>query len=181
MPATIIALIAVLSLVPVFGVLLVRNEKAFRRGQRRTPASTRCAIFCYWIAVRMVGRPGLFQPDRLLVVGGLSLDLRQLSSRATGSPTRCRTSEQAVEASQPSRRQADRRQSDRRLIEFPKGASLYAPETLEMIADVHALVEKQAGVGNVWSLETLRRWLAEKADKSDVETLKEYVELLPPI
>src|SRR3982075_2016246 len=65
------------------------------------------------------------------------------------------------------------------LIELPKGASLYAPETLQTIADVHALVEKQKGVGNVWSLETLRRWLAEKAGSSDVATLKEYVSVLP--
>ena len=65
------------------------------------------------------------------------------------------------------------------LIEFPKGASLYAPETLQTIADVHAMVETQAGVGNVWSLETLRRWLAEKAGSSDVATLKEYVNLIP--
>ena len=65
------------------------------------------------------------------------------------------------------------------LIEFPKGASLYAPETLAVIAEVHSIVEKQAGVGNVWSLETLRRWLAEKAGRSDVAILKEYVDLLP--
>src|SRR5581483_11115037 len=39
--------------------------------------------------------------------------------------------------------------------------------------------EKQAGVGNVWSLETLRRWLAEKTGKSDVATLKEYVDVIP--
>src|SRR5438552_603429 len=37
----------------------------------------------------------------------------------------------------------------------------------------------QAGVGNVWSLETLRRWLAEKAGTSDVATLKEYVSVIP--
>ena len=36
------------------------------------------------------------------------------------------------------------------LIEFPKGASLYAPDTLKTIAEVHAMVEKSAGVGNVW-------------------------------
>src|SRR6202012_1591513 len=57
--------------------------------------------------------------------------------------------------------------------------SLYAPETLKTIADVHSLVETQAGVGNVWSLETLRRWLAEKVGSSDVATLQEYVNLLP--
>jgi uncharacterized protein len=66
------------------------------------------------------------------------------------------------------------------LIEFPDGVSLYAPETLATIADVHTAIENQAGVGNVWSLDTLRRWLAEKAGITDVETLKEYVNLLPP-
>ena len=39
--------------------------------------------------------------------------------------------------------------------------------------------KRQAGVGNVWSLETLRRWLAEKAGSSDVATLKEYVSVIP--
>jgi uncharacterized protein len=31
----------------------------------------------------------------------------------------------------------------------------------------------------VWSLETLRRWLAEKQHKTDVATLKQYVDILP--
>ena len=31
----------------------------------------------------------------------------------------------------------------------------------------------------MWSLETLRRWLAEKAHKTDVATLKQYVDVLP--
>ena len=52
-------------------------------------------------------------------------------------------------------------------------------ETLQVIAEVHAIVEKQAGVGNVWSIETLRRWIAEKAGKTDIASLKQYVELLP--
>ena len=65
------------------------------------------------------------------------------------------------------------------LIEFPKGADLYSPQTLKVIADVHATVETAAGVGNVWSLETLRRWLAEKAGSSDVNTLKQYVSVIP--
>ena len=51
---------------------------------------------------------------------------------------------------------------------------------LDTIAAVHSVIEKQAGVGNVWSVETLRRWLAEKAGRSDVAILKEYVDLLPP-
>jgi uncharacterized protein len=65
------------------------------------------------------------------------------------------------------------------MIEFPQGASLYAPETLQTIAEVHAIMERQPGIGSVWSLETLRRWLAQRTGKSDVATLKEYVDLLP--
>jgi predicted RND superfamily exporter protein len=65
------------------------------------------------------------------------------------------------------------------VIEFPQGKSLYDPETLATIARVHAIVELQPGVANVWSLETLRRWLAEKMGKSDVATLKQYVDILP--
>jgi len=65
------------------------------------------------------------------------------------------------------------------LIQFPKGVSLYAPQTIDTIAEVHQTLEDTAGVGNVWSLETLRRWLAAKLGKSDIATLKQYVDVLP--
>ncbi len=64
-------------------------------------------------------------------------------------------------------------------IKFPPGVSLYAPQTLDTIAEVHQALEDQAGVGNVWSVETLRRWLAQKLGKNDVGTLKEYNDALP--
>ena len=44
-----------------------------------------------------------------------------------------------------------------------------------------SIVEQQPGIGNVWSLETLRRWLAEKIGEHDVATLKQYVDLLPEL
>ena len=87
---------------------------------------------------------------------------------------------QAVEAIEPARRQAHRRQSDRRADRVPARAlASTTTETLATIAAVHSIVEKQAGVGNVWSLDSLRRWLAEKAGKADVATLKQYVDILP--
>jgi predicted RND superfamily exporter protein len=48
-----------------------------------------------------------------------------------------------------------------------------------VIARVHSIVESQAGVGNVWSVETLRRWLRDKAKVNDPEVLKNYVAVLP--
>ncbi|MET0709271.1 MAG: MMPL family transporter [Tardiphaga sp.] len=177
--ATIIALIAVLSLVPVFGVLLVRNEKAFAtKFQAADTGVTALRNFCYWIAVRMVGRPGLFSLISLVVVGGLAVAYANLEPRyrlADQVPDK----EQAVAASSRLDAKLTGANPIDVLIEFPKGQDLYSPETLATIADVHSLVEKSAGVGNVWSLETLRRWLAEKAGTNDVATLKEYVSVIP--
>jgi predicted RND superfamily exporter protein len=177
--ATIIALLAVLSLVPVFGVLFVRNEKTFAVKFQGADAGVQALRnFCYWIAVRMVGRPGLYSLIAVLVVGGLAVVYADLDPRyrlADQVPDK----QKAVEASGRLDAKLTGANPIDVLIEFPKGASLYAPETLQTIADVHSLVEKQAGVGNVWSLETLRRWLAEKAGSSDVATLKEYVSVIP--
>lgn len=177
--ATIIALVAVLSLVPVFGVLLVRNEKIFAAKFQTADAGVQALrAFCYWIAVRMVGRPGLFSLISLVVVVGLGIVYANLEPRyrlADQVPDK----EQAVAASGRLDAKLTGANPIDVLIEFPKGADLYSPDTLATIAEVHAMVEKQAGVGNVWSLETLRRWLAEKAGSSDVATLKEYVSVIP--
>src|SRR5712672_2561913 len=177
--ATIIALLAVLSLVPAFGVLLVRNEKVLAVKFRGADAGVQMLRnFCYWIAVRMVSRPGLFSLIAVLLVGGLAVVYANLEPRyrlADQVPDK----RQAVAASGRLDAKLTGANPIDVLIEFPKGASLYAPDTLKVIAEVHAMVETQAGVGNVWSLETLRRWLAQKAGSSDVATLKEYVSVIP--
>jgi predicted RND superfamily exporter protein len=177
--ATVIALVAVLTLVPVLGVLLVRGEVKFAARIKATDTGVNALRrFCAWIAVRMVSRPGLYSLISLLFVGGLAVIYSQLEPRyrlADQVPDR----QQAVEASSRLDAKLTGANPIDVLVEFPKGASLYAPETLATIADVHAAVEQQAGVGNVWSLETLRRWLAEKAGVTDVATLKQYVDVLP--
>lgn len=65
------------------------------------------------------------------------------------------------------------------MIEWRDDRSLYANEVLQVISKAHAIVEKQAGVGNVWSVESLRRWLAEEAGDPSIATLKKYVGMLP--
>jgi predicted RND superfamily exporter protein len=177
--ATIIALVTVLSLVPVFGVLFVRNEKVFAVKFQSADAGVQALRnFCYWIAVRMVGRPGLFSLIALLFVASLGVIYANLQPRyrlADQVPDK----RQAVAASNRLDAKLTGANPVNVLIQLPKGETLYSPETLQTIADVHATVEKAAGVGNVWSLETLRRWLAEKAGSDDVATLKEYVGVIP--
>jgi predicted RND superfamily exporter protein len=177
--ATLIAMFAVLMLVPLLGVLLVRKESMFVAEVKGADTAVDVLRrFCAWIAARMVNRPGLYSLLGVLIVGGLGLIYANLEPRyrlADQVPDR----EQAVAASHRLDAKLNGANPIDVLIEFPKGTSLYAPETLATIAEVHATVEKQPGIANVWSLETLQRWLAERVGKSDVATLKQYVDILP--
>jgi predicted RND superfamily exporter protein len=177
--ATLIAMFAVLMLVPLLGVLLLRNESVFAAEVKAADTAVDVLRrFCAWIAAKMVSHPGLYSLLALFVVGGLGLIYANLEPRyrlADQVPDR----EQAVAASHRLDAKLSGANPIDVLIEFPEGKSLYDPETLETIAEVHASLEKQPGIANVWSLETLRRWLAEKAGKSDVTTLKQYVDILP--
>ena len=178
--AVAVALVAVLMGVPLLGVLLIRNEAAFVAAVRdMDTALDWLRRLCSWIAIRMVARPGLYSLISLIVVILLSIGYSQLQPRyrlADQVPDRQR----AVEASNRLDVKLTGANPFDVYIQFPKGASLYDPTTLNVIADVHALLERQTGIGNVWSLDTLRRWLADKLKKSDVETLRQYVDLLPP-
>jgi len=178
--AVAVALVAVLMGIPLLGYLLIHNEAGFVSAVRNMDTALNALRrFCGWIAIRMVARPGLYSLASLLLVIALSFGYAQLEPRyrlADQVPDR----EQAVLASHKLDAKLTGANPFDVYIQFPKGASLYAPETLAVIADVHALLEHQQGIGNVWSLDTLRRWLAEKLHKSDVETLKQYVDLLPP-
>jgi uncharacterized protein len=127
----------------------------------------------------MVQRPGLYSLISLLTVAVLAYIYTGLEPRyrlADQVPDR----EQAVSASSRLDAKLTGANPIHVLLEFPKGTSLYAPDTLAAIAEVHDIVETQAGVGNVWSLHTLRRWLEDKAGITDIAVLKQYVDVLPP-
>jgi predicted RND superfamily exporter protein len=177
--ATVIALIAVLSLVPLLGVLLVRKESTFAEKIKGADIGVDwLRRFCAWVAVRMVSHPGLYSLISLAVVTALAIIYVNLEPRyrlADQVPDK----RQAVEASSRLDAKLTGANPIDVLIEFPKGAGLYDAPSLSTIAGVHSVVEKQAGVGNVWSLDSLRRWLAEKAGKTDLATLKQYVDILP--
>jgi uncharacterized protein len=177
--ATAIALVTVLSLVPVLGVLLVRKEAALAATFGGADVGVNALRrFCDWIALRMVRRPGAYSLIALLVIGSLGAAYVGLQPRyrlADQVPDK----EQAVHASGRLDEKLAGSNPIDVLIKFPDGAGLYAPQSLETIAEVHQALEGEPGVGNVWSLETLRRWLTQKLGKTDVATLKQYVDLLP--
>ena len=171
--------VSIAAVVVALAVLLVHGETDYGARKRADSAVDLLRGFCGYIAHRMVSRPGLYTLIATLAIIGLGVVYLNLQPRyrlADLVPDK----EQAVQASG----QLDLKLTGANpldiLIEFPPGKSLYDPQTLAIIAQVHAIMETQAGIGNVWSLETLRRWLAEKLGKNDAATLKQYVDALPP-
>ncbi len=177
--STVIALLTVITLLPLLGVLLVRREEVFAARIKGADVGVDwLRAFCSWIAERVVARPGIYSLISLLVIAGLGLTYSNLHARyrlADQVPNR----QQAVAASH----QLDAKLTGSNpidiLIDLPPNASLYDPQSLAVLDQVHTIMEKQPGVGNVWSVDTLRRWLAEKLGKTDVATLKQYVGYLP--
>jgi predicted RND superfamily exporter protein len=174
-----IAFVAVIVLQPLLGLLLVRGETNFATKMRGADVAVdSLRRFCGWIAERMVRHPGFYSLLSVLAVAGLAYVYTNLEPRyrlADQVPNR----EQAVSASSRLDAKLTGANPIHVLLEFPVGATLYAPDTLSVIADVHRIVETQAGVGNVWSIHTLRRWLAERANVTDIAILKQYVDVLP--
>ena len=77
--ATAIALVTVLSLVPAFGVLLIRNEARFVATLNvADPGVTGLRQFCAWIAEWMVSHAGAFSLVGLIAVGSLGVFYRGL-------------------------------------------------------------------------------------------------------
>ncbi|MGI4764174.1 MAG: efflux RND transporter permease subunit, partial [Janthinobacterium lividum] len=177
--STCIALLTVLILVPLLGVLLVRNTDRLVTASKGSDIGMQALRrFCAVVAGRMVSRPGLYSAIAVLVVAGLGFAYAHLQPSyrlAEQVPDK----EQAVQASRELDKQLTGANPVDVLIEFPRGQTLYSAETLDVIAAVHGIVETQAGLGNVWSLQTLRLWLAQKAGDDSTATLERYVALLP--
>ncbi len=176
---TAIALVTVLLLLPLLAILLVRGEAKLAKA---SPSADRAVNalrgFCRWIAERMVGHPGLYSLIGIAVVIVLSVLYYQLQPRyrlADQVPN----NEQAVTANGSLDRKLTGANPVDVLIEIPQGQDLYSPDTLATIAAVQGTVQSQPGVGNVFSLQTLRDWLAQKLGKNDLDTLKQYVGFLP--
>ncbi len=126
--ATLIALVSVLTLIPLLGMFLIRKEACLCQKASRAPNMAVDALrrFCGWIAARMVSRPGLYSLCGLIVVVGLGFIYADLQPRyhlADQVPDK----EKAVQANRALDAKLTGAQPVDVLIEFPKGQSLYSP------------------------------------------------------
>ena len=173
-----LALATVLLALPALGLLLAPTGARVASLSRVDTGVTALRDFCDWIADRMTRRPWTASVAALVVLGVLSTAYFGLEPRyrlADQAPDR----EHAVDAiNRIDAKLAGANPVDV-MISFPDGKGLYDPETLDVLAAVHGVVETQAGLGNVWSMQTLRNWLKAKLGEDDVASTQYYVKYLP--
>jgi uncharacterized protein len=176
--ATLVSYVAVIGMLPLLGKILIRNEHSLSR--ERAPADRamdRLGQGVGWIVDRVVSKPAFFSGLGLalfLAFGLAHLSLKPRYRLADQVPDR----EQALKATSRLDQKLTGANPAHVMIEWKSGAPLYSNEVMEVIAAAHRTLEKQAGLGNVWSIESLRRWLKEHGDER-IETVKRYVGLLP--
>ena len=176
--AVCISFIAVIVVLPLLGLILVRKENTLARD--RAPADRLMdglGGFVGWIVDRVVHWPFLTTLVALIsfvVCGWAYLQLEPRYRLADQVPDR----EQALGATGRIDEKLTGANPVHIMIEWKTGENLFSPRPVEVIAKVHEVLEKQAGLGNVWSLESLRRWLREAGDER-IETVQKYVKILP--
>ena len=176
--AVCISFVAVILVLPLLGLILVRKEETLARD--RSPADRLMdglGDIVGWIVDRVVHWPVLTTFVALVaftVCGWAYLQLEPRYRLADQVPDR----EQALGATGRIDEKLTGANPVHIMIEWKTGEGLFTPGPLEVIAKTHEILEKQAGLGNVWSLESLRRWLREAGDER-VETVQKFVGLLP--
>jgi uncharacterized protein len=176
--AVCISFCAVIVVLPILALLLVRNEKTLARDHN--PADglmDALGAFVGAVVDRVVRHSVIYTIAALVLFGffaSLHLQLEPRYRLADQVPDR----EQAIAATGRIDSKLTGANPFHVMIQWQNGASLYDPATLKVIEETHLALEKAAGLGNVWSLESLRRWLRENGT-DDVETVKKYVHLLP--
>ena len=178
--STLVAYMASIILVPLLATFLLRPADEALRDHihAHDPGIDWLKAVCVRIASLVVNHTGKVFAVALVAVIGFGAVYMSLSPRyrlADQVPDR----EEAVSASQRLDAKLTGANPLEVMIEWPKGRTLYEAESVEVIAEVHRALEKQKGVGNVWSVETLVRWMKDSRDYT-LPRLKDYIEVLPP-
>ena len=176
--STMISFVAVILVLPILGIMFIRNEAAL--GRDRTPADALMdglGTIVGAIVDHVVRRPYLYTFIGFALFAVLTVAFIELPSRyrlADQVPDR----EQALDATSRIDKKLTGANPVHVMIEWNNGTPLFSPVPLQVIAEVHNALEKEAGLGNVWSVESLRRWLHEAGDDR-IETVQKYIGILP--
>jgi hypothetical protein len=171
-----ISYLAVAIVVPTLAALLIRRETGAKIDREQADSGALQA-FSEGLVTRVIRAPVVFTVAGVIAVASCGLAYARLVPQyrlADQVPDR----EQALAATGRLDQKLTGANPVHVMVKWRDGQSLYDATTLAAIAGAHDVIERQAGLGNVWSLESLRRWLREAGDDS-IATVQKYVGVLP--
>ena len=176
--AVFISFIAVILVLPILGVMLIRNEATLAKDHTSTDRlMDGLGLVVGWVVDRVTHRPYLYTALGVMLFAVFTAAFIALPTRyrlADQVPDR----EQALDATSRIDQKLTGANPVHVMIEWTDGTPLYSPAPLEVIGKVHEALEKEAGLGNVWSVESLRRWLHEAGDDR-IQTVQKFIGILP--
>jgi predicted RND superfamily exporter protein len=177
--AVVISYLAVATVVPTLAVFLVRREPAGKAPVDADHAGAVGILHAVTVAVvrRVATHPLPYFAGGLLAVlvtGAVYLQLEPQYRLADQVPDK----EQALAATDRIDAKLTGANPVHIMIEWEGGREIFDPATIKVIGAAHTVLESRAGLGNVWSLESLRRWL-EKSGNASLERMQKYADVLP--
>jgi len=175
---TFVAFFVVMSVVPAFSYLLIGDEARFRETDvGRLGMMRRMDQVCLWLAQWVEARYiKLAAVSAVLLVGLLAAHL-QLEPRYRLSD-QIPQDEQAMAGSERLDEKLTGVQPIHVMVRWSDGAKLFDDEVLSAIGTTHAIMEHHTDIGNVWSLDTLNRWLMRGGEDAR-QYLEPYIKMLP--
>ncbi len=176
--ATFLAFIAVIVILPTLVVLLFGDKEEFAQTEMKrhhaiTWLEEACTKLAGWLRVHY-GPVAILGLGLVAIFTALHLQLESRYRLSDQVPD----SKQSIAASQRLDVKLTGAHPVHIMLRWPDGEEVTSPRIIKAIAETHRLVEKQSGIGNVWSVETLNRWLKD-AGKSEPGVLKDYLGKLP--
>jgi predicted RND superfamily exporter protein len=175
---TITAFFIVMSVVPSLSYLFIGDEERFRRTDAsRLGMMHRMDRVCLWMSQWVEARY-----VKLTVVAAVLL-AAMLAAHLQLEP-RYRLSDQIP---QDKEAMAGSERLDQKLtgvqplhimVRWENGNDLFDQDVLSAIGGAHRVMEEGTAVGNVWSLDTMNRWLVSN-DENAKQYLQPYIEMLP--
>ncbi len=176
--AVCVSFVAVILVLPILAVVFIRNEETLAKDRTQADAlMDGLGVIVGAIVDRVTLHPYFYSIVGVLMFALFGAAFYELPARyrlADQVPDR----EQALDATSRIDQKLTGANPVHVMIEWKDGTALYSPKTLDVIGQVHNSLEKEAGLGNVWSIESLRRWLREAGDDR-IETVEKFVGFLP--
>ena len=177
--SVVISFVAVILVLPLLGVAFIRNEQSLARD--RSPGDALMdglGTMVGGIVDHVVHRPVIYSTIGFALFALLAAAHLQLQPRyrlADQVPDR----EQALGATARIDQKLTGANPVHIMIELPAGIPLFSEAPMAVIAKTQDVLEQTAGLGNVWSVDSLRRWLRTTTGDDSIATVESYVKILP--